>query len=248
MQSDQQVYQQKVVSPHAYQVGGSCMHNGSMASPALGITLPPPTKQSTPLHGVELQPLEVCPKNFIIFDQNDNRSRIMFHPALAHKFSFPGFDIQATDIENDGGKNNEDRVNRDSSPTFKEDTEDIDALLSLEEEEQEDGDEVSTARTLGSCGSNSTDSCSNYGSKPSKRKMNSSVPKLCSGCSSSSSNNSSNSSERKRLRMKKMVKALQGIVPGGDQMNTVAVLDEAVRYLKSLKVEVKKLGIGDLKM
>ena len=30
-------------------------------------------------------------------------------------------------------------------------------------------------------------------------------------------------------------------------MNTVAVLDEAVRYLKSLKVEVQKLGVGDLK-
>ena len=30
-------------------------------------------------------------------------------------------------------------------------------------------------------------------------------------------------------------------------MNTVAVLDEAVRYLKSLKVEVQKLRVGDLK-
>ena len=30
-------------------------------------------------------------------------------------------------------------------------------------------------------------------------------------------------------------------------MNTVAVLDEAIRYLKSLKVEVQKLGVGDLK-
>ncbi|XP_042478872.1 transcription factor bHLH144 [Macadamia integrifolia] len=243
MQSDQQIYQQKVVTPHAYQVGGSCMHNGSMAPPTLGITVPPPTKHSTPLHGVELQPLEVCPKNFIIFDQNDKRSRIMFHPALAHKFSCPGFDIEATDIEND-----EERENRDFSSTFKEDTEDIDALLSLEEEEQEDGDEVSTARTLGSCGSKSTDSCSNYGSKPSKRKMSSSVQKLYSGSNSSSSSSSNSSSERKRLRMKKMVKALRGIVPGGDEMNTVAVLDEAVRYLKSLKVEVEKLGIGDLKM
>ncbi|THG12162.1 hypothetical protein TEA_025025 [Camellia sinensis var. sinensis] len=36
--------------------------------------------------------------------------------------------------------------------------------------------------------------------------------------------------------MRKMVKTLRGIVPGANQMNTVAVLDEAVRYLKSLKV------------
>jgi hypothetical protein len=42
--------------------------------------------------------------------------------------------------------------------------------------------------------------------------------------------------------MKKMVRTLKGIIPGGDRMDTPAVLDEAVRYLKSLKVEVKKLG------
>ncbi|KAJ4981592.1 hypothetical protein NE237_032429 [Protea cynaroides] len=240
MHRDQQIYRQKVVPPLAYEVDGSCMHNGSIA-PALGVTLPPPIKHSTPLHGVELQPLEVCPKNFIIFDQTDKRSRIMFHPALANKFSCPGFDVQAPYIENDGGKNDVDKENRASSSTLKEDTEDIDALLSLEEEELEDGDEVSTARTLGSCGSSSPDSCSNYGFKPSKRKLSSSVQKLSSGSRSCNS-------ERKRVRMKKMVKALQGIVPGGDQMNTVAVLDEAVRYLKSLKMEVEKLGIGDLKM
>lgn len=45
--------------------------------------------------------------------------------------------------------------------------------------------------------------------------------------------------------MKKMIKTLRGIIPGGgDQMDTPAVLDEAVKYLKSLNVEVKKkLGV-----
>ena len=46
---------------------------------------------------------------------------------------------------------------------------------------------------------------------------------------------------KKRERMKKMVKKLRGIIPGGERMDTPAVLDEAVKYLKSLKVEVKKL-------
>uniref|UniRef100_A0A0A9FRA7 BHLH domain-containing protein n=2 Tax=Arundinoideae TaxID=156631 RepID=A0A0A9FRA7_ARUDO len=43
--------------------------------------------------------------------------------------------------------------------------------------------------------------------------------------------------------MKKMMRTLKGIIPGGNQMDTPAVLDEAVRYLKSLKVEAKKLGV-----
>lgn len=46
--------------------------------------------------------------------------------------------------------------------------------------------------------------------------------------------------------MKKMVRVLRGIVPGGNEMNTVDVLDEAVQYLKSLKVELQNLGVENL--
>ncbi|KAJ0455739.1 putative transcription factor bHLH family [Helianthus annuus] len=54
-------------------------------------------------------------------------------------------------------------------------------------------------------------------------------------------------SSGKREKMKKMVKSLRGIVPGGNaEMNTVDVLDEAVKYLKSLKVEAHKMGFGNL--
>ena len=44
--------------------------------------------------------------------------------------------------------------------------------------------------------------------------------------------------------MKKMMGVLRRIVPGGEQMNTACVLDEAVQYLKSLKIEAQKLGVG----
>ncbi|CAN6546152.1 unnamed protein product [Malus baccata var. baccata] len=74
-----------------------------------------------------------------------------------------------------------------------------------------------------------------------KRSLRSSLEKS-SGVGSSSSCNS----ERKRQKMKKMVRALRGIVPGGNEMNTVAVLDEAVQYLKSLKVELQKIGVENL--
>ncbi|CAL5024322.1 unnamed protein product [Urochloa decumbens] len=42
---------------------------------------------------------------------------------------------------------------------------------------------------------------------------------------------------RKKDRIKRMVRALKGVVPGGSKMDTPAVLDEAVWYLKSLKLE-----------
>ncbi|KAM1138622.1 hypothetical protein COP1_036530 [Malus domestica] len=77
--------------------------------------------------------------------------------------------------------------------------------------------------------------------KTKKERLRSSLEKS-SGVGSSSSCNS----ERKRQKMKKMVRALRGIVPGGNEMNTVAVLDEAVQYLKSLKVELQKIGVENL--
>ncbi|KAF8410986.1 hypothetical protein HHK36_003525 [Tetracentron sinense] len=242
MQSDKQLYPRKVVPPLAYQASSGYMYNSPVA-PTVGPALPPGTKHSRSLHGVEFQPSEVCPKNFIIFDQTDDRSRIMFHPVLAHKFNCPGFDIRATYTQDNGGNIDAEDSKRESSSSLKEDMEDIDALLSLEEEEEEKDDDddddeelVSTARTRRS---NSPDSYSTCGSKPRK-------PRLSSIQKSSDSGGSCNG-ERKQQKMKKMVKALRGIVPGGDQMNSAALLDEAVRYLKSLKVEVMKLGIGNFK-
>ena len=138
------------------------------------------TDGAAPLDGVELQATDTCPRNYIIVDRTDSRSRIMFHPALAHKL----------------GYHNTSRNERASS-SHKDDSEEIDALMSLERESEEEDDLVST-------GSNSPDT-------------------------------------KKRERMKKMVKKLRGIIPGGERMDTPAVLDEAVKYLKSLKVEVKKL-------
>lgn len=248
MQSNQQFHPQKAVLPLTNQVGNDYMHDFPVAS-AFGTVLPPGAKSSRPCnHAIEFQPSEVCPKNFIIFDQNDHRSQIMFHPAVAHKFTCPpGLTIRPTyNFEK------KDTINKGieievSSSILKEDSADIDALLSLEEddeeEEYEDEEEVSTARTNTNYGNDSPEPCSRYVSKPSRKirvSSSSSIQK------SSSSSGSSCNSERKRMKMKKMVKVLRGIVPGGNQMNTVAVLDEAVRYLKSLKVEVQKLGVGNL--
>ncbi|KAM7500653.1 hypothetical protein LguiA_025067 [Lonicera macranthoides] len=241
MQSGQRYPPQTPVLPFADQVGAGYMHNNTPLTSLFGGTvLPSGANPFTPFHTVDIQPSDVCPRNFIIFDQTDNRSQIMFHPAAAPKFCYPGLSIGAPFLQ-DNAKRNGANEEREISSSLKEDSHDIDALLSLEEEEEEEEDEeeVSTARTYGNYGSDSPDSGPTRGPKHRKRTSSSSSPK--------STGSGSSVSERKRMKMRKMVKTLRGIVPGGDRMNTVAVLDEAVRYLKSLKVEVQKLGVGNIK-
>ncbi|GJM99653.1 hypothetical protein PR202_ga16774 [Eleusine coracana subsp. coracana] len=178
--------------------------------------------------GLEFQPSDTCPKNYVIFDQTYDRSRVMFHPSLANNFgSSAGYDY--------GGYGGYDQNhyaaagNKQSAAYYgdddggacsirqKEDTDEIDALMSTDDGDDED-DVLSTGRTPGCRAGGSPDStCSSgYGG--------------------------GGGGEKKKERMKKMVRTLKGIIPGGDRMDTPAVLDEAVRYLKSLKVEVKKLG------
>ena len=241
MQRDQRFFRKKAVLPLGNQVGNDYMH--IPVASAFDAVLTPTAKHLTPFHGVQFQPSEVCPKNFIIFDQTDQRSQIMFNPAIAHKFSAPGMNINATYVEDNFGVKEVDHMEREISSPMKEDSDDIDALLSLEDDEEEEYDDevVSTARTDEDYHPGSPDSFSNYGSKQKKNRYSSSSQKP------SASGDSCNSERKQQQKMKKMVKALRGIVPGGNQMNTVAVLDEAVRYLKSLKVEVQKLGVGDLK-
>lgn len=244
MQGNARFFSGRSFPPDAYEVGGY-IHNTHLhghyaydapAAPAFGATMAG-TKHgfASPLNGFEFQPSETCPKKFIIFDQTDNKNRVMFHPDLAHKFDSPNLNICAAHAEL-GGKSTGQNDNHDEHSSFKEDTEDIDALLSSEEEEEEDDfeedDIVSTGRTPGNWGGSSPDSCSMSGMK--SRKSASTQKSVSSGASSN---------ERKREKMRKMVKALRGIIPGGDQLDTPAILDEAVKYLKSLKVEMKRLGM-----
>ncbi|KAK4399328.1 Transcription factor [Sesamum angolense] len=165
-----------------------------------------------------------------------NRSQIMYHPEINSKFFYPGLCVGAVCQNNINQEDANDEIKL-TSP-LKEDSDDIDALLSTEDEENEDcddDDEVSTARTCAVYECDSPDSCSNYES-PSEKSG--SLFRKFSG---------SRCGDKKRQRTRKMVKALRGIVPGAHQMSTVAVLDEAVSYLKSPRVEVQKLGARNLK-
>lgn len=241
MHSDWYFRSKEAMPPLTNQVDNTCMHNPGAST--FAAVQPLAAKHLMPVHEIEFQSSEICPKNFIIFDQAGHRSQVLYNPAVAHNHIGPSLNIHGTYIQENFERTGTYNVEREISSSLKEDSDDIDALMSMEEEEEEqeecDGDEVSTARTCRNYGSSSPDSCSSYGAKPIKN--GSSVQK------GSTSGSSSSNSERKRQKMKKMVKTLRGIVPGGDQMNTVTVLDEAVRYLKSLKVEVQKLGVGNFK-
>ncbi|PIN23459.1 hypothetical protein CDL12_03835 [Handroanthus impetiginosus] len=229
MHNNQPYFPGQPMQPLADQFG-YCMQNAPTASVFNEGIMPSGIKPSIPSHTVDIQPSNACPRNFIIFDQTTNRSQIMFHPEMSSKFFYPGFG--ADTIWGDGidRKDANDEVKIASS--FKEDSGDIDALLSTEDDAEEgDDDEVSTARTHAVYECNSTDSCSNYDSPSGK------------GRSHFRKSSGSRSNDKKRQRMRKMVKTLKGIVPGANRMSTVAVLDEAIRYLKSLKVEVRKLGV-----
>jgi hypothetical protein len=188
-----------------------------------------------PLNGLEFQPSETCPKNYVIFDQTCTKSRVMFHPSLAHKLgagNSSGYDDQHHHhqyYDYYGGAQHGMGAYRDkdedddscSGVRQKEDTAEIDALLSSDQDED---DVVSTGRTpsgYGGDGSSPDSTCaSSYGGGGKQKRP-------------------------KKERMKKMVRTLKGMIPGGSQMvDTPAVLDEAVRYLKSLEVEAKKLGVS----
>ncbi|KAG6581416.1 Transcription factor basic helix-loop-helix 144, partial [Cucurbita argyrosperma subsp. sororia] len=175
-------------------------------SSAYASVLPPGRNNLGPFNTVEFQPSEVCPQNFIIFDHTDNRSQIMFHPAIANKLSGPTANMCSKYIQKNFYVNDEHNDDREISSPLMEDLDDIDALLSLEDEDHEDIDgsedeEISTARSHLNYGNQSPDSSSSsYSSKPRKNRSFNPVHKL------SSSGRSSRDSDMKQLKVKKMMK------------------------------------------
>ena len=193
--------------------GGYYPDGGYPSAPAYDEALAAPGRRAhdipAPPGGLELEPSEACPKNYVVFDQTCTRSRVTFHPSLARKLGGPpessrhGAGAACVADADDGCS----RVRQEEDP------EEIDALLSLSSED----DAASTGRAPGS-------GRDDDGSSPD------------SACSSGAAG-------RKKSRIKKMMRALKGIVPGAKQMDAPAALDEAVWYLRSLKVEAaKKLG------
>ncbi|CAI0467752.1 unnamed protein product [Linum tenue] len=70
--------------------------------------------------------------------------------------------------------------------------------------------------------------------------------KCCGGFNAASSENLGSEFDSKRMtkkRIRETVNILQNLIPDGEGKDAVAVLDEAIHYLKSLKVKAKALGL-----
>ncbi|XP_062215802.1 transcription factor bHLH144-like [Phragmites australis] len=212
-------------------LGGQCNYRVPV-SPALDVPSGMASPQiRSPLGVFEFQPSKVCPRNYIIFDHTDNKGCIVYHPALENKLNPTNIDVFPYHGEVVCRSSGQDSGNmEEESSSFKEDTEEIDALLCSDEESDED-DVVSTGRTPDPLESGPFDSTSPPRFKKTRH---------FSGKSSVCHRSMENLTHEK---IRKMVTVLRGIIPGGDQLDTPAVLEEAVRYLKFLKMEAKKLGV-----
>lgn len=215
-------------------LGVQCNHSVPV-SPALavpsGITSP---HIRSPLDAFELQPSKVCPRNFIIFDHTDEKGCIMYHPALVNNLNPANIDLLQCHGEMVSRSSGQDNGNlEEQSSSFKEDTEEIDALLSSDYDSDED-DVVSTGRTPDPLESGPFES-----SSLPRFKTTSQVSGNSSVCYGSMENVT-------HEKIRNVVTVLRGIIPDGDQLDTSSVLEEAVRYLKFLKMEAKKLGMEGL--
>uniref|UniRef100_A0A0A9A2Y6 BHLH domain-containing protein n=1 Tax=Arundo donax TaxID=35708 RepID=A0A0A9A2Y6_ARUDO len=212
-------------------LGGQCDYRIPV-SPALGVPSGMTSPQiRSPLGVYEFQPSKVCPRNFIIFDHTDDKGRIVYHPALVNKLNPTNIDALPYHNEVVCRSSGQDSGNlEEMSSSFKEDTEEIDALLSSDEESDED-DVVSSGRTPDPLESGPFDPSSPPRSK--KMRHFSEKGSVCHGSMENITHE----------KIRKMVTVLRGIIPGGDQLDTPAVLDEAVGYLKFLKMEAKKFGV-----
>ncbi|KAL5054696.1 hypothetical protein RYX36_035378 [Vicia faba] len=239
MQTHEYFHRGKMVLPLAEEAIGTYM-NAPPHTSAFSPVLPPGARQIMPFERFNLHPSKVCPENFVVLDQTDQQNRVLFNPAMTYKFNSPGFNFNTHAYAQDFEKDKINQMERELSSSFEEDSKDIDALMSLDSDELEDYDEeeVSTARTHEKDESTS-DTCSSYCMKSRKKRL------LSSSVQTSGTKGYCSSSEKKQhLEMKRMVKILRNIVPGGgNEMDTVTVLDEAVKYLKSLKVEVEQFGV-----
>ncbi|KAJ1284407.1 hypothetical protein BS78_03G201700 [Paspalum vaginatum] len=212
-------------------LGGHCNQRAPPVSPAIGVPLGMTNPQiRSPLDVLDFQPSKVCPRNLIIFDHTDEKGCIMYHPALVNKLNPTNINVLPCHGEVVCRSSGQDNGNLEQSSTFKEDTEEIDALLSSYEDSDED-DVLSTGRTPDPLESGPSES-----SSPPRFKKISDFSEKSSVCYGSMENIS-------HEKIRNMVAVLRGIIPGGDQLDTSAILEEAVRYLKFLKMEANKLGL-----
>ncbi|CAI9266425.1 unnamed protein product [Lactuca saligna] len=242
--------------------------------PSLGNMLSPygnPPEFAIPAGKPEQLP-EPVQKKFLVFDQSNDRTTLIYSSIpIPYHLPEPQFTFEMKNEDSVMEKHKDTR----SSDSFHEDTEELKALLYSDDDgidDSEDEDEQSTGHSpvMGFGSHEWLEEVASSIDCRKRRKLDSgeydavsledtaSSGVNCSGEAelSSCGNNGGNGaadaeSGGKRLRKEKVretISVLQNLIPGGGRngKDAMVILDEAINYLRILKVKAKALGLDSL--
>lgn len=215
-------------------------------------------------------------KRFLVFDQSGDKTTLLFSSGAHTPIQFGAYRVpipptarnlkEQTDtndrfIPNLNGENVEDYSRDVSEDEMHENTEELDALLfSDDDTDFSEDEETSTGHSPSTMTDNgvpdlveeSDDEVDSFSLPTKRRKLPSGEPSsaLESHAESSCKDELDSWSCRKRSKKEKIhetVSILQSIVPNANgKDDPIVVIDEAIRFLKSLKAKAESLGLDDI--
>ncbi|KAG0499395.1 hypothetical protein HPP92_004086 [Vanilla planifolia] len=242
---------------------GSSHHLNSAFVPHLN------PQRLSPANGC-LGPGEPCPtttKRFLVFDQSGDQTSLIYS-SVAIPCQFFNPPIPASNLNYERASNS--HVSKDHEEMH-EDTEEIDALLYSESEHTYDSDENSTGHSplileeeetdnppipakrrrleLPELDPSLTDTASsanllNYHSFPGDE--NDTELSYVDGFREQNFQSGEEDKYAKRERIRRTMDMLRRVIPGGECKDAVELLDEAIRYLKSLRLQAKGLDANTM--
>lgn len=170
-------------------------------------------------------------RNFMVFDHSRDQTSLIYSSVAGTQH--PSFHANVvTNVENGH-----------ESEEMHENTEEIDALLYSESNHIENHDDDDEVMSTGHSPEDLNFDCSSTPTKKRRLDINREFydTSLLDTASSTSSREGLEANKKlKRKRIQETVSMLRRIIPGGKGKDTAAVLDEAINYLRSLKLRFKK--------
>ncbi|GFP90157.1 transcription factor bhlh145 [Phtheirospermum japonicum] len=209
------------------------------------------------------------PKRFLVFDQSGDKTTLIYNTSGAHtppvqfiasRAPNPLTPYNSTKDEfrvcsNPLNPSTNDKNIDDNSREDEEDSDELDALLCSDSDfsEDDDDEETSTGHSPSTMTDDGVrDSAEEIGEEvdsvfavPAKRRRISDGPALGDDDALSVCGDVDNQCS-KRMRREKIhetLSALRSVIPNAEGKDAIFVIDEAIKYLRSLKVEAKALGL-----
>ncbi|GER57251.1 transcription factor [Striga asiatica] len=220
----------------------------TLLNPLSGYVNPHPSQNPNPNANIPNNPPP--PKRFLVFDRSGEKTTLFY---TRPSYWAPPNNLMTYKEKNTVDNNNIPRGLTKDDESFRENSEELDALLCSSDDDfcSDDDDVTSTGHSpsdLTDEGPHDPPAEEKTGHNsfvgPTTAKRGRTGPVLLEEDEAESC-----SGPRKRLRREKVqfaLGALRSIVPGARGKNGISVIDEAIEYLRSLKVEMKALGLDDL--